>query len=200
MSKERQIGIPSRTTYILKDGVYIMQRNKPAVDIFDDLPSGTANLQSPNLLAGVTTITRENISELFGRRNLAFVATLSEDGSPHVTPVWADMEGDLILINTSEASAKTRHVSKDPRVGISLVDQFNPYNMVTIKGRVVEMTSEGADEHLHKLAKRYLGIGKYYYRKPKDNRVIIKVKPDKVMGLSGHPAFYFLGYLPRDEK
>ena len=127
-------------------------------------------------------------------------ATLSEDGSPHVTPVWADMEGDLILINTSEASAKTRHVSKDPRVGISLVDQFNPYNMVTIKGRVVEMTSEGADEHLHKLAKRYLGIGKYYYRKPKDKRVIIKVKPDKVMGLSGHPAFYFLGYLPRDEK
>ena len=131
---------------------------------------------------------------------LPLSATLSEDGSPHVTPVWADMEGDLILINTSEASAKTRHVSKEPRVGISLVDQFNPYNMVTIKGRVVEMTSEGADEHLHKLAKRYLGIGKYYYRKPKDKRVIIKVKPDKVMGLSGHPAFYFLGYLPRDEK
>ena len=55
-----------------------------------------------------------------------------------MTPVWADMEGDLTLINTSEASAKTRHISKDPRVGISLVDQFNPYNMVTIKGRVVE--------------------------------------------------------------
>jgi PPOX class probable F420-dependent enzyme len=177
-----------------------MQRNKPTVDIFDDLPSSTADLQSPDLSAGVTTITKENISELFGRRNLAFVATLSKDGSPHVTPVWADMEGDLILINTSESSAKTRHLSKDPRVGVSLVEQFNPYNMVTIKGRVVEMTSEGADEHLHKLATRYLGIGKYYDRKPKDKRVIIKVKPEKVMGLSGHPAFYFLGYLPRDEK
>ena len=118
----------------------------------------------------------------------------------HVTPVWAEMEDDLILINTSEASAKARHVSKDPRVGISLVDQFNPYNMVTIKGRVVKITNEGADEHLQKLAKRYLGIGKYYYRKPKDKRVIIKVKPDKVTGLSGHPAFYFLAYLPRDEK
>ena len=55
-----------------------MQRNKPTVDIFDDLPSDSTNLQSPNLSAGVTTITRENISELFGRRNLAFVATLSE--------------------------------------------------------------------------------------------------------------------------
>jgi len=157
-----------------------MQRNKPTVDVIDDLPSDTANLQSPDLSAGVTTITKENISELFGRRNLAFVATLSKDGSPHVTPVWADVEGDLILINTSEDSAKAKHLS-DPRVGISLVDQFNPYNMVTIKGRVVEMTSEGADEHLHKLAKRYLGIGKYYYRKPKDKRVIIKVKPDKMM-------------------
>ena len=71
-----------------------MQRNKPSVEIFDDLPSGSANLKSPDLSAGITTITRENISELFGRRNLAFVGTLSEDGSPHVTPVWADMEGD----------------------------------------------------------------------------------------------------------
>ena len=70
MSKDRQIGIPSRTTYILTDGVYIMQRNKPAVEIFDDLPSGSANLKSPDLSAGVTSITGENISELFGRRNL----------------------------------------------------------------------------------------------------------------------------------
>jgi PPOX class probable F420-dependent enzyme len=177
-----------------------MQKDLPRVDIVDDSMSSTGDLQSPDLSAGVTTITKENISELFGRRNLAFVATLSKDGSPHVTPVWADMEGDLILINTSEASAKYRHLSQDPRVGISLVEQFNPYNMVTIKGTVLEMTSEGADEHLHKLATRYLGIGKYYYRKPKDKRVIIKVKPDKIMGLSGHPAFYFLSYLPKEEK
>jgi len=87
-----------------------MQRNNPTVDIIDNLPADTANLQSPELLAGVTTMTRENITELFGRRNLAFVATLSKDGSPHVTPVWADMEGDLILINTSEASAKAKHL------------------------------------------------------------------------------------------
>jgi predicted pyridoxine 5'-phosphate oxidase superfamily flavin-nucleotide-binding protein len=118
--------------------------NKPTVDIFDDHPSGTADLPSPDLSAGVTTITKENISELFGHRNLTFVATLSKDGSPHVTPVWADKEGDLILINTSESSAKTRHLSKDPRVRVSLVEQFNTYNMITIKGRVVEMTSEGA--------------------------------------------------------
>ena len=62
--------------------------------------------------------------------------------------------------------------------------------MVTIKGTIVEITSEVVDEHFHKLATRYLGIGNYYYRKPRC----------KVTGLSGHPAFYFLGYLPGDEK
>jgi hypothetical protein len=53
-----------------------------------------------------------------------------------------------------------------------------------------------ADNHLHKLAKKYLGIGKYYYRKPSQKRVIIKVKPEKIMGISIHPAFYFLAYSP----
>lgn len=93
-----------------------MQRNNPAVEIIDDVSANTANLQSTESLAGVTTLTRENIAELFSRRNLAFVATLSKDGSPHVTPVWADLEDDLILINTSESSAKAKHLLKDPRV------------------------------------------------------------------------------------
>jgi hypothetical protein len=79
---------------------------------------------------------------------------------------------------------------------ISVVEQYNPYNMVSIKGRVIEQTSDGADEHLHKLAKKYLGIGRYYYRRPKHRRIVLKVKPEKIMGLSLHPAFYFLAYSP----
>jgi general stress protein 26 len=106
------------------------------------------------------------------------------------------MVGDLIMINTFEESAKIRHISKDKRIALSLVDQNNPFSMVSIKGKVVEQTSEGADEHLKKLAKRYLGIGKYYYRKPNHKRVILKLKPEKIMGLSIHPAFYFLAYSP----
>ena len=165
--------------------------NRSSVEIIDssDIEKNGLSNEVP-----VTTITEENISNLFKGRNLAFVSTLSNDGSPHVTPVWADMENDLILINTSEATAKTRHISKDPRVAISVVEQYNPYNMVSIKGRVIEQTTDGADEHLHKLAKKYLGIGKYYYRPPKDKRIIIKVKPEKIMGLSLHPAFLFLAY------
>ena len=155
-------------------------------DVFNqvDIPSGAYELD------------KKDIQRLFQGRNLAFVSTLSKDGSPHITPMWADMEGDLILINTFENSMKSKNIKKNPGIAISVVESNNPYNMVSVKGRVVEHTTEGADEHLKKLAKRYLGIGKYYYREPNRKRVILKVKPEKAMGLSIHPAFYFLAYSP----
>jgi hypothetical protein len=65
-----------------------------------------------------------------------------------------------------------------------------------IRRVLLEQTTEGADEHLKRLAKKYLGIGKYYYRKPIHKRIIIKVQPEKIMELSIHPAFYFLAYSP----
>jgi PPOX class probable F420-dependent enzyme len=145
---------------------------------------------------GTTRLSKEELGHLFQERNLAFLSTLARDGSPHVTPVWAEMRDDLILINTFETSAKNRHISKDKRIAISIVDHNNPFNMVSIQGRVVGQTTEGADAHLKGLAKKYLGIGKYYYRKPNHKRVIIKINPEKVMGLSIHPAFYFLAYSP----
>ncbi|MFL6408874.1 MAG: PPOX class F420-dependent oxidoreductase [Nitrososphaeraceae archaeon] len=145
---------------------------------------------------GTTRLGKEELVHLFQDRNLAFVSTLARDGSPHVTPVWAEMLGDLILINTFETSAKNKHVSKDKRIALSIVDHNNPFNMVSIQGRVIEQTTEGADDHLKGLAKKYLGLGKYYYRKPNHKRIIIKIHPEKVMGLSIHPAFYFLAYSP----
>jgi len=154
------------------------------------------SISKSELLEGVTELSKDELSRLFQFRNLAYVGTLSKDGSPHITPVWAEMVDDLILINTFEESAKTRHISRDKRIALSVVEQNNPFNMVSIKGKIVEQTSEGADEHLKKLAKRYLGIGKYYYRKPNHKRVILKIKPEKIMGLSIHPAFYFLAYSP----
>src|SRR5919109_414149 len=164
-----------------------------------DVPPPTNNetpFKADDISAGATKLSKKELQLIFNGRNLAFVSTLSKDGSPHVTPVWADIENDMILINTSEAAAKKRNISRDPRIAISVVEQYNPYNMVSIKGRVIEQTSDGADEHLHKLAKKYLGIGRYYYRRPKHRRVILKVKPEKIMGLSLHPAFYFLAYSP----
>lgn len=165
-----------------------------------DVPPPTDNethFKVDDVSAGATKLSKEELQLLFQGRNLAFLATLSKDGSPHVTPVWAEMvEEDLILINTFEASAKNKHIINDNRIALSIVDQNNPFNMASIKGKVIEQTTEGADEHLKRLASRYLGIGRYYYRKPNHKRIILKIKAEKIMGISIHPAFYFLAYTP----
>jgi PPOX class probable F420-dependent enzyme len=82
-------------------------------------------------------ITEEKIMRLIDGRNFAFLATIMKDGSPQVTPTWIDRDKDIILINTAEGRVKHRNVTKDPRVAISLVDDQNPYSMVTISGRVI---------------------------------------------------------------
>jgi len=164
-----------------------------------DVPPPTDNetpFKADDESVGTTKLSKEELQLLFQGRNLAFLATLSNYSSPHVTPVWAEMVDDLIFINTFESSAKNRHITKDKRIALSIVEQTNPFNMASIKGRVIEQTTEGADEHLKRLAKKYLGIGRYYYRKPNHKRIILKIKPEKVLGLSIHPAFYFLSYSP----
>jgi predicted pyridoxine 5'-phosphate oxidase superfamily flavin-nucleotide-binding protein len=120
------------------------------VEIIDAIP-GVKDLfngykKEEQTMGDSNVISMEQISNLYKGRNLAFVSTLSNDGSPYVTPVWSDIdEENNILINTSEISAKKRHIDKDPRIAISIVEQYNPYNMVSIKGRVFEQTSIGTD-------------------------------------------------------
>jgi PPOX class probable F420-dependent enzyme len=125
----------------------------------------------------------EPMSKLFQGRNFAFVSTLMNDGSPQVTPTWVDIEDGIIFVNTAEGRLKHKNISRDPRIAICVVDQNNPYHMVTVRGRVVEQTTEGADEHIDKLAKKYLGVDKYPGPKdyPGQKRVIIKIKPERVL-------------------
>ena len=122
----------------------------------------------------------DSVTSLLTGKNFAFVATLMKDGSPQITPTWIDFDGKTILINTAEGRIKQKNLSRDQRVAISIVDHNNPYNMVTIRGKVKEQISEGADEHIDKLAKRYLGFDKYPYRTPTEKRIIIKVTPENV--------------------
>jgi len=180
------------------DDNYDKNKIPTSVEIVDVPPPNTdkESVSKTKLSAGVTELSKDELHRLFQFRNLAYLGTLSRDGSPHITPVWAELDDDFIFINTFEEAAKLRHISKDNRIALSIVEQNNPFNMVSIKGKVLEQIDEGADEHLKKLAKRYLGIGKYYYRKPDHKRVILKIKPEKIMGLSIHPAFYFLAYSP----
>jgi PPOX class probable F420-dependent enzyme len=122
----------------------------------------------------------DDVVRLFRGKNFAHVATISKDGTPHITPTWIDIEDGIILINTAEGRAKQKNTSRDPRVAISVIDQNNPYNMVTVKGKVIEQTTAGADEHIDKLAKKYLGVDKYPFRSPSEKRIILKVKPVKI--------------------
>jgi PPOX class probable F420-dependent enzyme len=139
-----------------------------------------------------TSILTEPIIKFFRGKNFGFLGTVNKDGSPQVTPTWIDIiekeenedgREEIILINTAMDRLKQKNVSRDPRVSISILDEDNPYSMVTIKGRVVEQTTEGADEHIDKLAKRYLNADRYPAHSPSVKRIILKVKPEKIFYL-----------------
>lgn len=122
----------------------------------------------------------EPAAQLIEGKNFAHLATLMNDGSPQVTPVWVDREGDLVVVNTAEGRVKSKNITRDPRVALSIQDSANPYHMALIRGRVVKRTNEGADEHIDKLAKKYLGKDKYPWRRPSEKRMILKISPDRV--------------------
>jgi PPOX class probable F420-dependent enzyme len=114
-------------------------------------------------------------------KNIGSLAILTEDGSPEVTPVWVDWDGKYVLVNTLQSRAKPRHIERDPRVEIAVVDSENPYQHVRIKGRA-ELVEEGAEEHIDKLSKKYTGEESYPWRAPGDVRVILRILPERVAG------------------
>jgi PPOX class probable F420-dependent enzyme len=122
----------------------------------------------------------EEAVHLLEGRHLAHVGTINADGSPQVTPVWVDHDGDTVLINTARGRVKDRNLARDPRVSISIVDSENPYQPLTIKGRAVELTEEGADAHIDLLAKRYLDEDVYPFRQPGEVRVLVRIEPERV--------------------
>ncbi len=122
----------------------------------------------------------DEAKRLIEGRNFAHLGTLMRDGSPHVAPVWVDHDGELILVNTAEGRVKLKNVARDPRVAVSIVDQNNPYDKVVIWGRVVDVTKEGADEHIDRMAMKYRGLERYPWRQPGISRVLVKIKPSRI--------------------
>ncbi len=116
----------------------------------------------------------------FEKRAFGHLATLMPDGSPQVTPVWIDFDGTHVLVNSARGRQKDRNMRRDPRVAIEVSDPENPYRYVQIRGRVVEITEEGADAHIDRLAKKYRGLDRYPNRRPGEVRVIYKILPERV--------------------
>ncbi len=122
----------------------------------------------------------EKAVKLIDGKNFGNLAFVMADGSPHVTPVWVDREGDLILVNTAEDRAKAKHLRQSHKVALSIFSQGNPYEKVVIKGRVLEMTKRGAEEHSDKLSMKYLGTAKNPHRSPGVARILVKIEPESI--------------------
>ena len=111
---------------------------------------------------------------------IAQFVTLMKDGSPQVTPVWIDYDGEYILVNSAKGRLKDRNMEARPQVALSILDPENPYRSLVVRGRVVEITEEGASEHIDSLAQRYTGLEKY--DGPADEvRRIYKIIPERVL-------------------
>jgi len=110
------------------------------------------------------------------------LATVSSQGQPQSTPVWADTDGSHILINTAKGRAKERNMTQNGRVAVSCVDLGNPYAFVEIQGKVVDtVDGQAADDSIDDLAEKYLGQRPYPFRKPDEERVLFKVEPTAVV-------------------
>jgi len=121
--------------------------------------------------------------KLLQEPQLAHLTTLMADGSPQTTPVWVDVEpdGGHVLVNTADMRLKTGNVERDPRVSIAVVDKGNDWRFALVRGNVVELRHDGADEHIDKLAMKYLGQETYPFRNAAEARVIIRIKPHHVL-------------------
>ncbi len=122
---------------------------------------------------------------IFSKKVFAHLATRMKDGSPQVSPVWVDIEGDHIVVNSAKGRLKDRNMRADPRVALSVTDPDDPYSAIMIRGRVVKITEEGADAHIDKIAKKYLGQDQDPYRTSDEVRVLYYIEPERV-GTMGH--------------
>lgn len=116
--------------------------------------------------------------DLFEKKAFAHLATLMSDGRPQVSPVWCDFDGTHVRINSARGRVKDRNMRRDPRVTLALQDPDNPYRYLEVRGRVVEIIEDGADAHIDRLAKKYLGVDQYPYRQPGEVRVTYRIEPE----------------------
>ncbi|HLE20535.1 MAG TPA: PPOX class F420-dependent oxidoreductase [Vicinamibacteria bacterium] len=122
----------------------------------------------------------EKWKDILSKKAFVHLATRMPDGSPQVTPVWVDIDGGRIVVNSAKGRVKDRNMRRDPRVGLSVTDPDDPYRALMIRGRVVKITEEGADDHIDKMAKKYLGQDKYPNRRPDEERVLYYIEPERV--------------------
>lgn len=122
----------------------------------------------------------EAAKHLFVGADIAHLATVNSDGSPQSAPVWVGLEAGLIVVNTNDGLLKTRNLRANPTVALSISGRENPYESLSVQGRVVEITAEGADESMDDFARRYLGLDRFPFPDAAESRVRVKIRAEKV--------------------
>ena len=124
-------------------------------------------------------LTADQSSFLHDEPNVAVVTALREDGTPHQTVVWVDWDGEHVLLNLNNFRAKLEHIERDPRVSILVLDRNNPFRWLAIEGKVVEITPEGAYEHIVEQAGVYLGRDEYPLKEG-ERRILVRIEPERI--------------------
>lgn len=122
-------------------------------------------------------------ADIFEKKAFASLATVMPDGSPQVTPVWIDYDGRQFVVNTARGRRKEKNMKVGAGVALAIIDPDNPYHYLQVRGRVAEITEKGADEHIDRMAKKYLGKDKYPFRQPGEVRVLLTIEPSSANGM-----------------
>ena len=121
--------------------------------------------------------------DLFQKKAFASLATVMPDGTPQVTPVWVDYDGGRVIVNSARGRRKDKNMKLGASVALAIMDPDNPYRHLQVRGRVSEVTEQGADAHIDRMAKKYLGQDKYPFRQPGEVRVIYRITPTSSSGM-----------------
>jgi PPOX class probable F420-dependent enzyme len=120
----------------------------------------------------------DDYKDLFSKKAFASLATVNSDGSPQVTPVWVDYDGQHVVVNSARGRRKDKNMRQNASVALSIMDPDNPYRYLEVRGKVSDVTEDGADDHIDKMAKKYMGVDKYPYRQAGEVRVLYKITPE----------------------
>ena len=124
----------------------------------------------------------QSVKRLLENKAYGHVVTFNPQGKPQLTMVWMDVDGNAVVFNTAEGRHKTQNLRRDPRVIVSVQDREDPQAYAVFHGKA-QITEAGADAHIDKLAKRFLGTDKYSFRAPGEKRLIVRISVDRISGL-----------------
>ena len=125
----------------------------------------------------------QDVLDLLRRPSTCYIATTMPDGSPQLTQTWVDTDGEHVLVNSVQGFLKVRNVERDPRVAVAVSDPDNPVRYFQVRGRVVDVTTDGGAEHIEELSQKYLGTPYPWFGGRDQVRVVIAIEPEKISGM-----------------